>query len=99
MTVALIQSSATSNAIEQITAAPGRVTELVQDKTNPETRSEAEIAGYRKVLDTIHASAADIPLRSSVVLQFHRDIQAAHPPPSLPLRSPGRPLHQPREAG
>lgn len=81
MAVALIQSSASSNAIEQITAAPGRVTELVQDKTNPATRSEAEIAGYRKVLDTIHASANHIPLTSSVVLQFHRDIYAFSPTP------------------
>jgi Fic family protein len=81
MAVALIQSSASSNAIEQITAAPGRVTELVQDKTNPETRSEAEIAGYRKVLDTIHASAEHIPLKTSVVLQFHRDIYAFSPTP------------------
>ncbi len=74
--VALIQSSASSNAIEQITAAPGRVTELVQDKTAPESRSEEEIAGYRKVLETIHSSAEHIPLTSSVVLQFHRDIYA-----------------------
>lgn len=81
MAVALIQSSASSNAIEQITAAPGRVTELVQDKTNPATRSEAEIAGYRKVLDTIHASADHIPVTSSVVLQFHRDIYAFSPTP------------------
>lgn len=81
MEVALIQSSASSNAIEQITAAPGRVTELVQDKTTPENRSEEEIAGYRKVLDMIHSSAEDIPLKTSVVLQFHRDIYAFSPIP------------------
>lgn len=87
MAVALIQSSASSNAIEQITAAPGRVTELVQDKTNPENRSEAEIAGYRKALDTIHASAEHIPLRTSVVLQFHRDIYAFSPTPGGRFKS------------
>lgn len=76
MQVALIQSSASSNAIEQITAAPGRVTELVQDKTTPKDRSEEEIAGYRKVLDTVHSSAEHIPLTSNVVLRFHRDIFA-----------------------
>ncbi len=81
MEVALIQSSASSNAIEQITAAPGRVTELVQDKTTPESRSEEEISGYRKVLDTIHSSAEHIPLKTSVVLQFHRDIYAFSPTP------------------
>lgn len=81
MEVALIQSSASSNAIEQITAAPGRVTELVQDKTTPKDRSEEEIAGYRKVLDTIHSSAEHIPLTTNVVLQFHRDIFVFSPNP------------------
>jgi Fic family protein len=81
MEVALIQSSASSNAIEQITAAPGRVTELVQDKATPENRSEEEIAGYRKVLDMIHSSAEHIPLATNVVLQFHRDIFAFSPVP------------------
>lgn len=81
MEVALIQSSASSNAIEHITAAPGRVTELVQDKTAPRDRSEEEIAGYRKVLNTIHSSADHIPLTTSVVLQFHRDIYAFSPVP------------------
>src|SRR5262245_32698093 len=81
MEVALIQSSASSNAIERITAAPGRVTELVQDKTAPQDRSEEEIAGYRKVLEMIHSSAEHISLSSSVVLQFHRDIYAFSPVP------------------
>lgn len=79
--VALIQSSASSNAIERITAAPGRVTALVQDKTAPRDRSEEEIAGYRKALETIHSSAEHIPLGTSVVLQFHRDIYAFSPVP------------------
>lgn len=81
MEVALIQSSASSNAIERITAAPGRVTALVQDKTAPKDRSEEEIAGYRKALEVIHASAQHIPLSTSVVLQFHRDIYAFSPVP------------------
>jgi len=87
MQVALIQSSASSNAIEQITAAPGRVTELVQDKTAPKDRSEEEIAGYRKVLEMIHTSAENIPLSSSVVLQFHRDIYAFSPVPGGRFKS------------
>jgi Fic family protein len=87
MEVALIQSSASSNAIEQITAAPGRVTELVQDKTVPKDRSEEEIAGYRKVLETIHSSAESIPLTTSIVLQFHRDIYAFSPVPGGRFKS------------
>lgn len=81
MQVALIQSTGSSNAIEQITVAPGRVTELVQDKTTPQSRSEEEIAGYRRVLDTIHSSAEHIPFKRSVILQFHRDIYSFTPTP------------------
>ncbi len=87
MEVALIQSSASSNAIENITVAPGRVTELVQDKTAPQTRSEEEVAGYRKVLDTIHSSSAHIPFTTSVVRQFHRDIYAFTPIPGGSFKS------------
>lgn len=74
MEIARIQSSESSNAIEHITAPANRVAELVQDKTTPQNRPEEEIAGYRKVLDTIHASAAHIPVKTSIVLQFHRDL-------------------------
>jgi Fic family protein len=81
MEVALIQSTGSSNAIEHITVAPGRVTALVQDKTTPQNRPEEEIAGYRKVLDTIHSSAEHIPFKRSVVLQFHRDIYSFTPTP------------------
>lgn len=87
MEVALIQSTGSSNAIEHITVAPGRVTELVQDKTTPQSRSEEEIAGYRKALDTIHSSAEHIPLRTSVVLQIHRDIYSFTPTPGGRFKS------------
>ncbi len=40
----------------------------------PANRSEAEIAGYRAVLDTIHASARQIPFKPRVVEQLHRDL-------------------------
>lgn len=72
--IARIQSSESSNAIEHITAPANRVAELVQDKTTPKNRPEEEIAGYRKVLDMIHASAEHIPVKTSIALQFHRDL-------------------------
>ena len=72
--IARIQSVESSNAIEDVTAPHARVVELVEDKTTPQNRSEAEIAGYRAVLDTIHASAQQIPFKPSVVEQFHRDL-------------------------
>ncbi len=72
--IARIQSTEASNAIESITAPPERIAELVKEKTTPQNRSEEEIAGYRKVLDTIHSSAEHIPFKRSIVEQFHRDL-------------------------
>jgi Fic family protein len=72
--IARIQSTQASNAIEHITAPHQRIADLVADKTTPANRSEAEIAGYRAVLDTIHASARDIPFTPGVVEQLHRDL-------------------------
>ncbi len=72
--IARIQSVESSNAIENVTAPHRRLVQLVEDKTAPANRSEAEIAGYRAVLDTIHASAGQIPFKPSVVEQFHRDL-------------------------
>jgi Fic family protein len=79
--VALIESVEASNAIENITAPKKRIEDLVAQKTTPRNRSEAEIAGYRAVLGTIHASAAHIPFTPNVVRQLHRDMHqfAARP--------------------
>ena len=51
-----------------------RLKMLVRDKTTPKSRSEAEIAGYRDVLATIHESHDYIPVRPSIILQLHRDL-------------------------
>jgi len=72
--VARIQSTEASNAIEQVVAPRKRIEALVAQETTPRNRSEAEIAGYRAVLDLIHESALQIPFRSSVVEQLHRDL-------------------------
>lgn len=79
--LALIQSVEASNAIENITAPQRRLEELVAQKTTPRNRSEAEIAGYRAVLDTIHSSAEHIPFTPNVVLQLHRDLYQFAPQP------------------
>lgn len=71
---AIIQSTEASNRIEGITAPLKRIQALVAQKTTPRNRSEQEIAGYRDVLNTIHANHADIPFTTGVVLQFHRDL-------------------------
>ncbi len=72
--VALIQSTESSNRIEGVTAPAERLLSLVARKTTAQNRSEQEIAGYRDVLGTIHASTIDIALTANVVLQLHRDL-------------------------
>jgi Fic family protein len=71
---ARIQSVESSNAIENVTAPPTRLRQLVAEQTEPANRDEQEIAGYRAVLDTIDANAAHIPFTPSVVEQLHRDL-------------------------
>jgi Fic family protein len=71
---AIIESTESSNRIEGVVASPERVRAIVGLGAEPQTRSEAEIAGYRDVLATIHASYPDIPARPNTMLQFHRDL-------------------------
>jgi Fic family protein len=78
-TIAVIQSTAASNRIEGVVAPPERIRQLVAAKTTPQNRSEAEIAGYRDVLETIHANASTIVLSPNLILQFHRDLYAYVP--------------------
>ena len=72
--VAKIQSTEASNKIEGIVTTSTRVKELYQEKTMPRNRDEEEIMGYRDVLNTIHENYEYIPLRSSYILQLHRDL-------------------------
>jgi Fic family protein len=72
--VAMVQSTESSNRLEGITADIKRIQELVQERTTPANRPEAEIAGYRDVLNTIHGSYAHIPFTDSIILQLHRDL-------------------------
>jgi Fic family protein len=71
---AIIQSTESSNRIEGITAPLERIKEIVADKTTPRNRPEQEIAGYRDVLNTIHANHSHIPFTTGMVLQLHRDL-------------------------
>lgn len=72
--VAKIQSTEASNKIEGIVTTSTRVKQLYLEKTTPRNRDEEEIMGYRDVLNTIHESYEYIPLRSSYILQLHRDL-------------------------
>lgn len=72
--IALIQSTESSNRLEGITADRERIKELLAKKTKPQNRSESEIAGYRDVLNTIHANTTHIQVTDRIVLQLHRDL-------------------------
>lgn len=72
--VAKIQSTESSNKIEGIYTSDDRLRKIVLDKTMPKSRDEREIAGYRDVLNTIHESYEHIPLKSTFILQLHRDL-------------------------
>lgn len=69
--VALIQSTESSNAIENIRAPRARIEALVAERTTPKNRPEQEIAGYRDVLGLIHANRANIPFEPRYVEQLH----------------------------
>lgn len=71
---AIIQSTRASNSLEGITVKDKRLLEIMKNKTEPANRSEGEIAGYRDVLATIHTSYDAIPIKPSILLQFHRDL-------------------------
>ncbi len=69
--VAIIESNVSSNRLEGITAPEGRIADLIIKKTQPEDRSEQEIAGYRDALNLIHQSAQEIPFSINSILQIH----------------------------
>ncbi len=72
--IAKIQSTEASNKIEGIVTTSTRIQQLCREKTTPRNRNEEEIMGYRDVLNTIHENYEYIPLRSSYILQLHRDL-------------------------
>lgn len=72
--IAKIQSTEASNKIEDIVTTSTRMKQLFEAKTTPRNRDEDEIMGYRDVLSTIHESNEYIPIRSTYILQLHRDL-------------------------
>lgn len=72
--IAKIQSSESSNRIEGIVTTGMRMKQLIAEKSLPRNRNEGEIVGYRDVLNTIHENHAYIPIRTSYILQLHRDL-------------------------
>lgn len=73
--MAMVQSVESSNRIEGITVAQGRLRPLVLGNTRPKDRSEEEVQGYRNALKQIHSHAADLPITPQTLREFHRTIQ------------------------
>ena len=69
-----IQSTIFSNKIEGIITTSTRIKQIYANKSQPKNRDECEILGYRDVLKTINENYEYIPLKSSYILQLHRDL-------------------------
>jgi len=71
-TVALVESSESSNRLEGIAVPRARVEGLVLKAAEMRNRSEQEVAGYRDALALIHENAAHMPLEPRLLLQLHQ---------------------------
>jgi Fic family protein len=70
-TVAMVESTESSNRLEGVIAAPDRLRDVVLRDATPADRSEQEIAGYRDALALIHDSAVYMPFSVNVIQQLH----------------------------
>jgi Fic family protein len=78
-TVAVIESTDSSNRLEGIQAPAPRIKALVQQRAEPQNRSEQEIAGYRDSLELIHQTGAEMPVTTNVIRQLHQMLYSYMP--------------------
>lgn len=69
-----LQSTEASNRIEGIVTTSTRMRQLFEGKTLPRNRDEEEVMGYRDMLNTIQTSCEFVPIKTSYLLQLHRDL-------------------------
>lgn len=69
--IAKVQSVKGSNAIEGIVTSDERINAIVNQNSAPLNHNEAEIAGYRDALNTIHLHYANLDFRQSDILRLH----------------------------
>lgn len=72
--IAKINSTISSNSIENIHVSGKRVMNLMNEKSRPKNRNEAEVVGYKNVLNLIHSNFNFMEITPSVILQLHRDL-------------------------
>ena len=79
--IAVVESTESSNRLEGVVVAPGRLKSLVIKSAAPKSRSEQEVAGYRDALALIHEAAADMPFTAGMVLHLHTMLYRYMPQP------------------
>ena len=79
--VAIVESTESSNRLEGVVVAAGRIKSLVLKNASPKSRSEQEVAGYRDALGLIHDSAVHMPFAEGTVLQLHGILYRYMPQP------------------
>ncbi|MFA5794733.1 MAG: Fic family protein [Candidatus Brocadiia bacterium] len=72
--IAIIQSVESSNRIEGVVVDNARLEPLVDKKTTPKTRPEAEVVGYRDVLAKIYTSYKRFDISPETILKLHKDM-------------------------
>ncbi len=81
-TIAKIESIKASNAIEGIVTTDERLRALVNMDSVPLNHTEAEIAGYRNVLNEIHTNFTAHEFRESDIQSFHAQMMRLADPAS-----------------
>lgn len=74
--IAKVQSVKSSNAIEGIITSDDRINAIVNQNSAPLNHNEAEIAGYRDALNTIHTGYEHMDFRQSDILRLHEMLMA-----------------------
>jgi Fic family protein len=69
--IAKVQSVKGSNAIEGIITSEQRMNEIVNQTSAPLNHNEAEIAGYRDALATVHEGFDTLDIRERDILRLH----------------------------
>lgn len=69
--IAKVQSVKSSNAIEGIITSDDRINAIVNQSSAPLNHDEAEIAGYRDALNTIHTDFEHLDFREADILRLH----------------------------
>jgi len=77
--IAKVQSVKGSNEIEGIVTTEKRISEIVNQNSAPLNHNEAEIAGYRDALNTIHTGFDTLDLKEADILGLHETMLAYTP--------------------